>query len=665
VPRAPATVLLVDDREANLLALEALLEPLGLRLVRATSGRQALKFLLKEDCALILLDVQMPDLDGFETAALIRSRERSRNTPIIFVTAVNREESQIVKGYAHGAVDYLVKPLDPTALLAKVQVFIDQYTRGQGLLEEAALRTRERDELARSEKSARIDAEAQREQLHALFMQAPAAIAILRGPEHACELANPQLEKLIGRKAPPGVAVREVLPGAAAAETLRILDGVYRNGEPFLGTEHPGLFGLEGRVFNFVAQPIRQGSLVSGVLLHAVEVTESVQAHRKTEALARELQEIGRSKDEFLAMLAHELRNPLAPILTALDLMRMRSRSEDERERGIIERQVRHLARLVDDLLDVSRATMGKIDLRREPLEVATAVARAVEVAAPLIDLKHHRLRVAVQGSGAAVLGDPVRLAQVIGNLLNNAAKYTDDRGHIDLEARREGPEVVIRVRDDGSGIPAERIDSIFDLFVQGHQAGERSQGGLGLGLTLVRSLVQLHGGSVEAHSEGVGRGSEFVVRLPAIADLQPRAATKPASRRGKSASRRVLVVDDNRDAAEMLGEMLRHAGHQVRLAYDGLSALVMAAQSPPEVVLLDLGLPGIDGFEVARRLRADHPSSGMKIVALTGFGRDEDRRRTAEVGIDVHLVKPVEMDAILALMHEPAAPVAKEVRVQ
>jgi CheY-like chemotaxis protein len=223
----------------------------------------------------------------------------------------------------------------------------------------------------------------------------------------------------------------------------------------------------------------------------------------------------------------------------------------------------------------------------------------------------------------------------------------------------------VIRVRDDGSGIPAERIDSIFDLFVQGHQAGERSQGGLGLGLTLVRSLVQLHGGCVEVHSEGVGRGSEFVVRLPAIADLQPRAAPKPASRRGKSASRRVLVVDDNRDAAEMLGEMLRHAGHQVRLAYDGLSALVMAAQSPPEVVLLDLGLPGIDGFEVARRLRADHPSSGMKIVALTGFGRDEDRRRTAEVGIDVHLVKPVEMDAILALLHEPAAPVAKEVRVQ
>jgi signal transduction histidine kinase len=653
----------VDDRESNLIALEALLEPLQLRLIKATSGREALKFLLKDDCALILLDVQMPDLDGFETASLIHSRERTRYTPIIFVTAVHREESHIIKGYTHGAVDYLVKPLDPEVLLAKVRVFLEQYGREQGLLEEAALRTRERDELRRSEHAARVDAEAHREQLHALFLQAPAAIAILRGPEHAFELANPQFEKLIGKKAAPGAPGREVLPDAAAEETFRILDGVYRNAEPFLGTEFPGLFGLQGRVFNFVAQPVRHGSLVTGVMLHAVEVTESVQAHRKTEALARQLQQIGRNKDEFLAMLGHELRNPLAPILTALQLMRMRARPGDERERAIIERQVKHLSRLVDDLLDVSRATMGKIDLRREPLEVAMAVARAVEVVAPLIELKHHRLSVAVPGSGLPVQGDPVRLAQVIANLLNNAAKYTDAGGHIYLEARREGLEVVIRVRDDGSGIPPERLESIFDLFVQGDQSEERSQGGLGIGLTLVRSLVQLHGGRVEARSEGVGRGSEFTVRLPAVEDPQARVVEKPANP-GVVSSKRVLVVDDNRDAAEMLSEVLRQAGHQVSEAYDGLSALVIAARFRPEVVLLDLGLPDLDGFEVARRLRADPPCA-MKIVALTGFGRAEDRRRTAEVGIDLHLVKPVALETVLRVMGQPAAPMAQKAGVQ
>jgi signal transduction histidine kinase len=654
VTRQPATLLLVDDRPANLLALEALLEPLQLRVVKATSGREALKFLLREDCALILLDVQMPDLDGFETATLIRSRERTRYTPIVFVTAVNREESHIIKGYTHGAVDYLVKPLDAQVVLAKVRVFIEQYTREQGLLEEAALRTRERDELERSEKAARADAEAHREHLHALFMQAPAAIVILRGPELAFELANPQFEKLIGKKAPAGAKGRELLPGEAAAETWSILDRVLQDDEPFLGTEYPGLFGLRDRVFNFVAQPTRLGGKVSGVMVHAVEVTETVLAHRKTAALALELQQTGRSKDEFLAMLGHELRNPLAPILTALHLMRQRSRPGDERERDIIERQVKHLSRLVDDLLDVSRATMGKIDLRREPLEVSTAVARAVEVAAPLMELKHHRLTVTVPGSGLMVAGDPVRLAQVIGNLLNNAAKYTDPGGRIEVDGRREGAEVVIRVRDDGQGIAPERMNSMFDLFVQGARGHDRSQGGLGIGLTLVRSLVQLHGGLVEARSEGPGRGSEFAIRLPAIADpvllLPP--APPPAS--GPSRGRppqRVLVVDDNLDAAEMLAHGLRHSGHEVREAHDGLSALVAAAQFKPEVVLLDLGLPGMDGFEVARRLRADPQHAAVKIVALTGYGRDDDRRRTAEVGIDRHLVKPVDLDAIDEVM--------------
>jgi signal transduction histidine kinase/DNA-binding response OmpR family regulator len=644
-------VLLVDDRPANLLALEAILEPLQLRLIKASSGREALKYLLQDDCALILLDVQMPDLDGFETAALIRARERTRYQPIIFVTAVHREESNIIKGYAHGALDYLVKPLDPGLLLAKVRVFIEQYTREKGLAQEAALRTRERDELKKRETAALADAEAQREHLHRLFMQAPAAIAILQGPGHIFELANARFEELVGKR---GLVGRRGPAEVPSAETWSILDKVYAGDEPFLGNEYPGLFGLEGRLFNFAAQPTHGlEGVVTGVMVHVVEVTESVLARRRTEALARQLQETDRNKDEFLAMLGHELRNPLAPILTALHLMRLRSSSEgSEHERAIIERQVRHLTRLVDDLLDVSRATMGKIDLRREPLEVSTAVARAVEVSAPLIQAKKQKLTVTVPGLGLLIAGDPVRLAQVIGNLLNNAAKYSEENGNIDVYARRDGAEILITVKDDGRGIAADRLPNIFELFVQGDQPPDRSQGGLGVGLTLVRSLVALHGGRVEARSDGPGRGSEFTLRLPALAEsgLKPAAPSRiPGS---PKPARRVLVVDDNADAAEMLSHALRYSGHEVREEHDGLSALVTAAEFNPDVVLLDIGLPGMDGFEVARRLRADPRFAKLRIVALTGYGQETDKKRTSEVGIDRHLVKPVEMEQVIEAIH-------------
>ncbi len=644
-------VLIVDDRPANLLALEAILEPLKLRLIKAASGREALKYLLADDCALILLDVQMPDLDGFETAALIRARERTRYQPIIFVTAVHREESNIIKGYAHGALDYLVKPVDPQMLLAKVRVFIEQYTREQGLHQEAQLRTRERDEMQKRERVARADAEAQREHLHRLFMQAPAAIAILRGSEHVFELANARFEQLVGQSGLVGKRGRRAISGA---EAWSILDGVFANDEPFLGNEYPALFGIEGRLFNFAAQPTHGPSgEVTGVMIHAVEVTDSVLARRKTEALAKQLQDTDRSKDEFLAMLGHELRNPLAPILTALHLMRQRSGAEgSEHERAIIERQVRHLSRLVDDLLDVSRATMGKIDLRREPLEISTAVARAVEVSAPLLQAKQQKLTVRVPGLGLLIAGDPVRLAQVIANLLNNAAKYSEERGNIDVYARRDGGEILITVKDDGRGISADRLPTIFELFVQGDQPVDRSQGGLGVGLTLVRSLVALHGGRVEARSDGPGRGSEFLIRLPALNQPAPAKARPALDRRGPNRTLRVLVVDDNADAAEMLSHALRDSGHQVREEHDGLSALVTAADFNPDVVLLDIGLPGMDGFEVARRLRADPRFAKVRIVALTGYGQDTDKKRTAEVGIDRHLVKPVEMEQVIDAIH-------------
>jgi PAS domain S-box-containing protein len=651
---APATILIVDDREPNLLALEAVLEPLGEKLVKARSGREALRFLLHEDCALILLDVQMPDLDGFETAALIRERERTRYTPIIFVTAVRREEEEILKGYANGAVDYVLKPFAPEAMIAKVRFFLDQHRRELTLRQEAEQRTRERNEMEERERRARAEADAHREHLYALFRKAPAAIAILRGPDLVFVLANPKFEELIGRKDLVGKRGREAIPEPEAAPTWDILESVVHTGDPYLGTEYPALWGRseEGRTryFNFVAQPTKDvNGALDTVMVHAVDVTDTVAARQKTEALARQLLDSDRSKDEFLAVLGHELRNPLAPILTALHIMRLRAGDDaTERERAVIERQVSHLSRLVDDLLDVSRATMGKIDLRRERIDVATAVARGVEIARPLIASKGHELTVSVPVGALFVDGDVVRLAQVIGNLLHNAAKYTDPGGHIEVAGAIDGADVTIRVRDDGQGIPADRLPAMFELFVQGEQPPDRSQGGLGVGLALVRSLVQLHGGRIDARSGGPGCGSEFVIRLPAVSELQPRRPERRAAPQQGQKPRRVLIVDDDVDATEMLAQALKAAGHEVREEHDGTSALVAAAQFQPDVVLLDLGLPGMDGIEVARRMRSYPQLGDVRIVALTGFGQGSARTRSAAVGIESLLVKPVDMQTIM-----------------
>jgi len=309
---------------------------------------------------------------------------------------------------------------------------------------------------------------------------------------------------------------------------------------------------------------------------------------------------------------------------------------------------VTHLSRLVDDLLDVSRATMGKIDLRRERLDLGTAVSRAVEIARPLIEAKKQHLAVSVPVGALFVEGDLVRLAQVIANLLQNAAKYTDPGGHIELEGKRESGEMIIRVRDDGRGIAPERLASMFELFVQGDQQPDRSRGGLGIGLTLVRSLVQLHGGTVDAFSKGPGQGSEFVIRLPASSREQPRPPNRGALASSAQQGRRILIVDDDVDAAEMLSQALQGAGHEVRQEHDGAAALVAATQFQPDVVLLDLGLPGMDGIEVARRLRSYPQLARVRIVALTGFGQGADRRRSAAVGIESHLVKPVDVDTVM-----------------
>ena len=371
--------------------------------------------------------------------------------------------------------------------------------------------------------------------------------------------------------------------------------------------------------------------------------------------LYQEAREANRRKDEFLAMLGHELRNPLAPILTALELMRLRGEDKFERERTIIDRQVQHVVRLVDDLLDVSRITRGKIEIRKENVELSVIIGKAVEMASPLLEQRSQNLKVSVPHTGLAVLADQGRLSQAIANVLINAAKFTEPRGHISVDAEAEGTFVVIRIRDSGAGIAPETLPFIFDLFVQHTPTLDRARGGLGIGLTVVRSLVELHGGSVSAHSAGPGKGSEFVLRLPRASDASTAREASPAApdRQRKRARQglRVLVVDDNPDAASLLAEALDMHGYRTLVAHDGPSALAAAPSFEPELALLDIGLPVMDGYELARRLRDLRAPAPIRLVAITGYGQESDRALSRKAGFDAHMVKPVDLDALLAVL--------------
>jgi two-component system CheB/CheR fusion protein len=382
------------------------------------------------------------------------------------------------------------------------------------------------------------------------------------------------------------------------------------------------------------------------------------QANDRLRSLAEELRGADRRKDEFLAMLAHELRNPLAPIRNALHIIHLRGPERRESIRQaweIIDRQTEHLSRLVDDLLDVSRITRGKINLQKQPLDVATVVARAVEGSRPLMEARRHTLEVLVPDDVGRVEGDPIRLAQVLWNLLNNAAKYTPEDGRVWLEVEKGQGQIVLRVRDTGVGIPPEALPTVFDLFSQGERTLDRAEGGLGIGLTLVRQLTEMHGGAVEVFSEGPGKGSAFVVRLPLLAENAPAAVSGPGAADvgwgGLTARHRILVVDDNRDSAESLATLLRLVGNDVRTAHDGPRALEAAAAYHPDLVLLDIGLPGLNGYEVARRLRAEPNHHRAVLVAVTGYGGEEDRRRSLAAGFDHHMVKPIDFDALRALL--------------
>ncbi|HEX2164048.1 MAG TPA: ATP-binding protein, partial [Thermoanaerobaculia bacterium] len=616
-PPAPANDsdvrILVADDNADMRAYLARL--LGERWSVETvgDGLAAWEAIRRAPPDLVVTDVMMPGLDGFELLHRLREDERTRAVPVIVLSARAGEESR-VEGLDAGADDYLVKPFSAREIVARIQA---QLVRGK-------VRTVE---------------EAHSRRLASVFAQAPVAVAILRGPEHVFELANPRYVELVGGREVAGKPVREALPELAGQGIYELLDRVYRSGEPHIGRalhvrvrQGPELVDC---FFDFVYQPlVGDDGAVSGIAVVVYEVSELVRARRDAEAASR-------AKDDFLAMLGHELRNPLAPILTALELMRLRGSEEGKRERAVIERQVKHLVGLVDDLLDVSRIARGGVALARRRVEVAEFVARAVEMTAPAIEERRHELTLDVP-RGLAVDGDPRRLAQVIANLLANAAKYTDPGGRIAVEARPDGEEAEIVVADTGVGIDPEILPHVFDLFVQERQPIDRSQGGLGLGLAIVHSLVAAHGGRVAAESEGRGRGSRLIVRLPlaAEASAEPPAATESAPA-AASEGLSLLVVDDNRDAAEMLAHALRHLGHEVRVALDGPSALALLSTFPADAAILDLGLPVMDGYELAERLRADERTAGLRLIALTGYGRPDDQERSRAAGFEGHLVKP------------------------
>ena len=504
-----------------------------------------------------------------------------------------------------------------------------------------------------------------------LMQRAPVAMAMLQGPEHVFTLANPAYCRLVGRReqALLGRSYRQALPELVHTEITAHLRTAYDEDRTYISPETVVRMDVNGdgrlvdRWVKFTLEPMHAlAGQVNGLMVVAIDVTDQVLArqtlersHAERQHLLERTQAAARAKDEFLAMLGHELRNPLAPIVSALHVMEARGVGA-ARERAVIERQVKHMTRLVDDLLDVARIARGRIRLEPTLTRAAVLLQRAAEMAQPLMDQRGHRFEVSLPPAPVLWWGDSDRLVQVISNLLTNAARYTPPGGHVRLSGRRDGQTLVIEVADDGTGIDAELLPGIFDVFYQGHRQGaDRSQGGLGLGLALVKNLVALHDGQVQAHSAGPGQGSRFVVRLPLREQPAAMPADWPSGRQAALQSRRVLLVDDNRDAADLLAEALALHGHEVRVAYTPQDALAVAEKFHPQVAVLDVGLPQMDGHALARQLRL-RAGEQCALVALSGYGQDSDRDRAQAAGFARYLVKPVTPARLQALIGELGA---------
>jgi len=670
-------ILIVDDLQEKLLVFNTILEELDQNLVMVRSGSEALREILHREFAVILLDVNMPDIDGLETARLIRQYKKSAHTPIIFITAY-ADEMQTAQGYSLGAVDYILSPVIPEVLRSKVRVFVElwqmqQRTRAMAG-EHVARATAEAARMAAEETTRRSNF------LARASHELGASLDLEQGMRRLLDLVVPQMaesaalvvdadtEPLIyvrseqhGRLQSARVAGYDELPEVMCAPLQRVVrEGLPLEGETVsyplrIGERTLGALALVSHNSpDLLPQDlVTLQELVSraAIALDNARLYSSLQREIvRSRQAEEELQDANRRKDEFLAMLSHELRNPLAPIRNAVEVLRRLSPPDSKltMARDVIDRQVSLLARLVEELLDVSRISRGKISLKKEAVDLARIIAHAVETARPMIDVRSQTLAVSVPSAPVWLSADFARLSQVVANLLNNSSKYTGEGGRIEISASAGEGEATIVVRDNGAGIEPQLLPKVFDLFVQGERALDRGQGGLGIGLTLVKRLVELHQGHVEVASEGPGRGATFTVTLPCISAVAPQqpqraAQTNPGLRTTEVYGRRVLVVDDNVDAAESTAAFLRLEGHEVKAVHDGLQALASLKVFDPHVVVLDIGLPGLDGYAVARQLRERGDTSHVLLIALTGYGQKEDRQRAADAGFDYHFVKPAD----------------------
>ena len=519
-----------------------------------------------------------------------------------------------------------------------------------------------------------------------LSERSPRPTVAVEGTTHVVIYVNPAFARLVGGEGPDfiGRPFAEAVPEGEGNGCLDLLDRVFRTGIPedLAEQEHRQARSRPVYWSYAVWAILGDDERPAGVMIQVTDATETAGFRRRSVAMnealvvsatrQHELAEVAGSlsvrlqaavqaRDHFLAVLSHELRNPLAALSTGLQLLKLAGADPVTAADtpAMMERQLQQLVRLVDDLLDVSRITAGKLTLRKERVDLASVMRDAAESSRPLIDRGGHTLTITPPIDPVLLDADPTRLAQVLLNLLNNAAKYSEWGGHIRLSARRDGDEVVVSVKDTGIGIAAAQLPRVFEVFVQVDTAWQRMQGGLGIGLSLVKEFVGLHGGRVEARSEGLRRGSEFVVRLPAAAVAATAGPSPVVAGAGRGPRRRILVVDDNRDAAVSLARLLRLKGHEVRTAHDGAEGVALAAGFRPEVILMDLGMPNLDGYEAARRIRAGPGGTAPFLVALTGWGADDDRRRTHDAGYDRHLVKPVDMAALTKLIAEipPGSP--------
>ncbi|HET7538820.1 MAG TPA: ATP-binding protein [Polyangiaceae bacterium] len=642
-------ILLCDDNADMRQYVRQLLVAQGWDVEAVEDGQAALRSVEARLPDLVLIDVMMPKLDGFGVLRALRKADETRLVPVILLSARAGEEAR-VEGLNAGADDYLVKPFAARELVARVRAHLNA--------------ARGRQEAARAAETARKTAEEERARMLALLGEVPAVVNFFRGPELIWEFMHPAAMELFGTAPLQGQPLE-----VAAAEYGRLVERVqrvYRTGESWAASEVPMLArGPAWRAgsetfWNSTYLAIRNAQgVIEGVMTFNVEVTDQVLARKKSLALAEELKLEAQRKDEFLAMLAHELRNPMAAISMALDMWE-RSAGDPTamaRHRETTRRQLGNLGRLVDDLLDVSRITRGQVELKKQTMDFAALVQNALTAARPAIDGRLHALSVTIAPGDYRIDGDETRLEQAVVNLLVNAAKYTEPGGTISITLRRENAEVpnaVLCVRDSGRGIPSEMLDRVFEIFVQVSPSLDRSSGGLGLGLTLVKRLIEMHEGSVFARSEGLGKGSEFCVRLPLRTRLpQPAesaAAPAVAPAVGRHA-RRVLIVEDSDEFREILQEALEDAGHEVFVANDGLKGVARIRELRPDLALVDLGLPGLDGYELARRVRAAEDGADVYLIALTGYGASHDKLEAQRAGYDRHLTKPISLGELLQVI--------------